>query len=105
MKHWVDFRSTPPIGTILRLDEQVYELEHVEPYARATGQSSSLLIWRTGCPRCGQSFTVTTGLRARAVNRRCEACRLRARAPVSGRSRRAEVVVSVEFPSDAKEIS
>lgn len=92
MNH-VDYKTTPAIGTRIWLDDQQYALQATEPYRRKDGTASRLLIWRSDCPRCGQSFTVKTGLVTKSLNRRCEPCRLRAKSPVSGRGRSEPIAI------------
>lgn len=71
----VEFPTVPPVGTILKLDEQVYSLLAVEDYTRKDGTASKLLSWSTRCPVCGDAFEIKTGLKARDVVRRCPAHR------------------------------
>jgi hypothetical protein len=92
MSH-VDFVSAPSIGFGLLLDDQRYELVQVEPYIRRDGARSAILTWQSECPRCGNQFTVTSGLVAKALNRRCVHCRKIAYRPVSGKKRSEKVRV------------
>lgn len=87
------FLSPPPHGTVVMLDEQAYELSAIEPYTRKDGAASSLLRWDTACPVCGVGFSVTTGLSARELTRRCLDHRKPSK-PVKGkRSRRLNVQI------------
>jgi hypothetical protein len=92
MNH-VDYKTAPLVGATIQLDQQTYRLEATQPYRRKDGTASRLLIWRSECPRCGQSFTVKTGLVTKSLNRRCEPCRLRAKSPVSGRGRAQPITI------------
>lgn len=92
----VDLTSVPRIGFALWLDDQRYELVHSEPHIRRDGTRSSVLTWQTDCPRCGNPFTVTSGLVTKAINRRCEACRKVAWWPVSGKKRSEPIRVRTE---------
>lgn len=67
----VDFRKAPTLGTVLMVEGQRYELVEIEPYRRQDGQPTLLLHWRTHCPDCAMAFIVKTGLRQKAINRRC----------------------------------
>lgn len=87
----IDFSSPPRPGTILQIDDQAYELREARPASRNDGSPTTLLDWETLCPACGDSFTVTTGLKAKGVNRRCPDCKRPAK-PVKGkRSRKLSV--------------
>lgn len=88
------FSAEPRAGTILRLDDQVYELRATEPHVRKDGGHTSLLVWEAVCPSCGGDFLVRTGLTAHSVNRRCSSCR-KPHKPVKGkRGRKLKVEVS-----------
>jgi hypothetical protein len=89
----VDFETAPAVGTVLRLDDQEYELVAVEPYRRKDGSPSNLLHWRSDCPVCGSPFDAASGLRCAGIARRCAAHR-DARKPVKGKRGR-KVVVTV----------
>jgi hypothetical protein len=54
-------------------DGQCYESVRTEPYTRLNGRETTLLVWRSHCPTCGDAFEVRTPLRARKFepNRRC----------------------------------
>lgn len=67
----VHFLTTPPVGTILMLDAQRYELIGVEPYLRKDGGESRLLTWQAHCPDCGKPFEIKTGLKSKDLSRRC----------------------------------
>lgn len=81
-------------GTVLRLDEQVYELRGAVPHLRKDGAPTELLVWETKCPACGAAFEVRTSrCRTGLPNRRCERCR-KVGKPVKGkRGRRVKVEV------------
>lgn len=89
----IDFRASPAIGTILRLDDQEYELAVTRPHVRKDGTPTKVLIWETSCPVCGAAFEVGTGLKSNSVTRRCEPCRKTGK-PVKGkRGRKVRVEV------------
>jgi hypothetical protein len=70
----VQFDAPPTIGTVLSIDGLTFHLLRVEPYIRQTdGLPTQLLVWRGACATCGQSFEAMTGLRSKAVNKRCQA--------------------------------
>jgi hypothetical protein len=96
MSTGINFTSPPVLGSSIYLDDQRYELEAVQRHIRRDGRQTFVLTWRAECPRCGQSFVVTTGLVTKALNRRCEPCRVRARSPVSGRGRKHVVGVRID---------
>lgn len=89
----VNLATAPSIGASLWLDDQRYEIILVEPHLRRDGSASSILTWQSDCPRCGNPFTVTTGLVAKSINRRCGPCRKIAFRPVSGKKRSEKVRV------------
>jgi len=70
--HRIAFVSRPEIGTVLMLEGQRYLLVDGTPHTRADGQPTLLLHWESHCPVCGVAFIVKTGLKAVAINRRCE---------------------------------
>lgn len=80
----IDFLSSPPIGTVVALDGQEYEMISSAPHQRKDGTPTTLLTWTTQCPDCGRRFQVTTGLVTKGLNRRCADHR-QALKPVSGR--------------------
>lgn len=84
----VDFSKPPEIGTIIEVDDQTYELADTKPHTRIDGSRTTLLIWRTACPTCGDEFELTSGLVCKALNRRCEEHRTTGK-PVKGRRGRA----------------
>lgn len=71
----VDFQNEPPIGTTLLVDGQRYELTSVKPHRCQDGSRTVLLDWCSRCPDCGRPFVVTTGLKGKYINRRCQAHR------------------------------
>lgn len=90
----INFHAAPEVGTVLRLDEQVYELRDVEAYIRQDGVASALLVWESACPACGVGFVAKTGLSTHSINRRCVRCR-KPNKPVKGkRGRRLKVEVT-----------
>jgi len=93
-KTMLDFASPPAVGTVLKLDDQRYELTAVEPYTRGDGSASSLLTWRSSCPICGSPFDVNSGLKAGGIARRCAEHRNAAK-PVAGKRGRS-VRVTIE---------
>ena len=92
----IEFATAPPIGTIVRLDDQAYELRGTKPHTRQDGSASMLLDWETQCPKCGAPFELTTGLKAQHLRRLCGACKDGAKL-VKGRRGR-KVKVSIELP-------
>lgn len=70
-----EFRRSPLVATILKLDDQAYELRGSMPHTRKDGRVTQLLVWETSCPSCGAGFEAMTGLTAKDIVRRCSACR------------------------------
>ncbi len=68
-----DSRSHPDSQPVIKLYRgQRYELVRTEPYTRVDGGHTNLAIWRSACPRCGETFETRTSVRARKFgNRRC----------------------------------
>jgi hypothetical protein len=88
-----EFQAEPTLGTLLRLDDQAYELRDVKPHIRKDGKPTRLLVWESECPSCGTGFEVVAGLKTKSLNRRCAECR-RTGKPVKGkRGRRVKVEV------------
>jgi rRNA maturation protein Nop10 len=54
-------------------DGQHYELVRTEAYTRRDGSETTLSVWQSECPVCGEAFEVRTPARARKFepNRRC----------------------------------
>jgi hypothetical protein len=67
------FDALPAIGTVLMLDKQAYELTDTRPYQRADGNMTTLLVWRSICPKCGDEFEATSTMRGSPPRRRCHA--------------------------------
>lgn len=90
----IEFIAPPPLGSVMHLDDQEYELIEVQPYDRIDGTASNLLVWSTICPTCKSEFKVKSGLRAKAINRRCSDC-AKVGKPVKGRrGRKVRVTVT-----------
>ena len=70
--HSIRFKCPPDIGTIPMLDAQRYEVIGIEPYIRADGSASILIVWQAWCAETGHPFTLKTGLVAKGINRRCK---------------------------------
>lgn len=97
MAEIVSFTGEPPLGVIVRLDEQAFELVAAEPYTRQTdGMPSALLTWETACPVCGEPFRCASGMKVTSLTRRCERHRNKSK-PVKGKRGR-KVCVAVTFP-------
>lgn len=92
MTNKIDFLAPPSIGTVVMLAGQKYEMVNVDPYVTASGRRTSVLTWRTSCPTCAKPFDVTTGLVAKAINRRCPEHRA-ALKPVSGNRKKVKAKV------------
>src|SRR6516164_3041009 len=54
-------------------DGQRYELVRTEAYTRRDGSETTLSVWQSECPVCGEAIEVRTPKRARKFepNRRC----------------------------------
>ncbi|MFA9204988.1 MAG: hypothetical protein ACEQSH_00885 [Bacteroidia bacterium] len=71
-RYAVAFTIAPEIGTTIDLDGMPYTLVKRAAHVRTDGTPTTLLTWRFACATCGASSTVRTGLKCKAVNRRCE---------------------------------
>lgn len=67
----IDFRSLPPLDTVLFWEGQRYVVVGSELYRRNDGLDVPLIRWRSHCPECDAPFETTTTLKARNPNRRC----------------------------------
>ncbi|MCR9069494.1 MAG: hypothetical protein NXH79_11680 [Rhodobacteraceae bacterium] len=68
----IDFRLLPRPGTVLMLDGQRYIVVGSDLHIRTDGETVPIILWQSRCAECGQPFECRTGLKARALNRRCE---------------------------------
>lgn len=91
------FGVAPPLGTVVRLDDQAYRLSSVAPYTRIDGSQSKLLTWTSACPECSEDFDQVTGLVVYSFNRRCRRCHHPLK-PVGGKRRWEKARVSIEVP-------
>ncbi len=82
----IDFVGPPSRGALYIRDGQYYEVLGVDPYWNKRGQSTYIITWKSHCADCGKPFEVTTGLRAKWINRRCGKHKARGK-PVSGARR------------------
>lgn len=81
------------IGTVLKLDEQEYELTGFQDFIRGDGSTGKLIVWSTACPVCGCAFIATGTWRSTHLNRRCASCAKKGK-PVKGkRGRKVRVTV------------
>ena len=85
----VDLESVPAPGSVLAVDDQRFRLIAAEPYTRRDGTASALLTWSSACPTCGTEFEVRSGLRTKALTRRCEVHR--ASSPIGKPGRRIKI--------------
>ena len=69
----IAFRQAPAVGTVLMRDGQRYVVIDIWPYRRKDGTPTTLIVWRSHCSDCGQSFELTTPLATKWPNRRCPA--------------------------------
>jgi hypothetical protein len=62
------------IGTTKTYKDQHYKLVGHEPYTRLDGSKTTLVVWSSACPTCGQPFVTRTPMRARNFQprRRCD---------------------------------
>lgn len=70
--HRIDFRILPMPDTVLMLDGQRYVVVGSDLHVRTDGETVPIIRWRSGCAECGEPFACRSGLKARALNRRCE---------------------------------
>ncbi len=50
---------------------QRYELVRTEPYTRVDGGHTTLAVWCSACPKCGETFETRTPVRARKFGNVC----------------------------------
>ena len=67
----VNFRITPKAGKTIKVEGQVYRLIGSSPYEKAEGELSVILTWESRCAECGDTFTTTSALITKYLNRRC----------------------------------
>ena len=68
----LQFPSTPPIGTTLEMQRQMFTMVGVEPHTRKDGLESVLMTWTAPCADCGTPFEQQTGLTVKShLTRRC----------------------------------
>lgn len=69
----IEFDKPPPVGYTHERYDNRYVLAEVRPYVRKLdGAPSFLLTWVGSCATCGCDFSVISGLRTKALNRRCK---------------------------------
>ncbi len=85
----IAFRQAPALGTVLMVDAQRYVVVATRPHHRKDDTPTMLITWRSHCADCGQPFEVTTGLAAKAINRRCPAHHAPGRAVTAAARQRA----------------
>lgn len=83
----IAFTTDPPVGTVLMVEGQRYELVGINDHVRQDGQPTRVLLWQTHCPDCAAAFIATSPLKAKSINRRCPRHHKKGR-PVAGSSRR-----------------
>lgn len=93
------FDAEPPIGTVIKLDDQAYVLVVSEPYRRKDGSMSRLLTWHCECAQCSAPFTIQSGLSVAALNRRCVKHKRPGQRLNRGRPRGQPLVVTVFVPA------
>lgn len=91
----IQFLTTPPLGTIVKLDDQAYRLLRIEPYVRLDGVRTKALTWEAHCPVCGEPFEVVSGLKSKGFTRRCAEHRnpMARVKPASGRGQPLQITV------------
>lgn len=70
-----DFSEAPPLGTVLMIDAQAFDLIAIEDHARQDGTLGQLLTWAARCGECGQPYHVISTLRSTGIARRCRSHR------------------------------
>lgn len=95
-----DFSKAPPLGTVLMVDAQAFDLVAVEDHARKDGSLGQLLIWAARCGECGRAYQATTTLKSTGVARRCRSHRKPGtRVPGTGRRVTARIYIDGEVQS------
>lgn len=88
-----DFAAGQTIGTIVRLDDQEFELVGERGCVRRDGSPGIVFTWLSTCPVCESHFEQTTGRSFGSFLRRCDEHR-KAGKPVKGkRGRKVRVEV------------
>ncbi len=87
-------RGTPvtlfTVGSKFTIRGQSFELVAIEPYQRADGRATVVLVWNSMCWECGAPFEATSSrsmLKAGYLTRRCKAHRRVGRIPSALRGR------------------
>lgn len=55
------FVHAPDVGFAVEVGGQVFKVAKVEHYRRTDGAYSSIITWRTACPKCAKPVTFQTG--------------------------------------------
>lgn len=71
----VNFAAAPPIGSLVWIGRQRYELTETKPHERRDGVMTTLLGWTSECARCASPFVVFTPIKSSSLNRRCQRCK------------------------------
>ena len=95
-KYDIDFTRPPKRGTVIHRAGQHYRLIDAKPYTRKDGTPSTLLTWEAYCCECGAHFQAKSGLRHKALYRRCQ-CHRTAGKPVKW-SRKALALLAARTP-------
>ena len=91
----IDLSSGHLIGTVVRLDDQEFELVGETAHTRLDGSKTTLLIWRAECPSCGDPFELTSPVKTSGLSRRCAKCAKPGK-PVKGKRGRRVAIEVVE---------
>ena len=67
----IRFHAAPDVGTTIEVLGQTYVLTASELHQRRDGSFTTILRWMSRCSDCGQSFTLTSSVSIRYLNRRC----------------------------------
>lgn len=70
----VELRGKAPIGTILLLDDQRYDMVRYQPFECADGRIVQQMVWASTCPKCGDAFEAVSPGLGKMPRRRCDSC-------------------------------
>lgn len=68
----IRFVSEPPVGLVITVNEQRYEVVGGLDHVRLDGEETRLTIWRSSCAECGAPFEFRAPATAPPQNRRCD---------------------------------
>ena len=67
----VRFGTEPPVGLVLVIDDQRYEIVGAIDHVRLDGSPTRLAVWRSTCFECGETFECKCPALMLPETRRC----------------------------------